>query len=123
VETEAPDFYALALSTRCAADLGRALGCDSCVEIFDYPAFFDVLTQRLVVEVGVTSFLLTPCIYASRRRHHRTAAPGHPALIKDRRYEGQAEVRALWEPASRPIHPRIVTCPELANYCRAVEPP
>ena len=122
VEVESPDYYIYSVSTECSSGLMKRLQYDACVAIRDPQEFFQSLTNQLVREWGVLQAWFEPCIYASRRQHHLAEPAGHPALLKDPSDQQNREVRGLWKPSKVPIHPVVLTIPELTKYCEVIVP-
>ncbi len=93
------------------------LGYDACVEIFDVEGS---ISRK--IRARVDSFWgAAKCVYRSRSTEH-TEYDGIPsALIKDIRYAGQAEVRAIWLPKrGETVRPINVHAKKALRYCRAL---
>jgi len=113
-----PDQYMYCATER--ADFGsmKSLGYDTCVEISDAEAFFSLITWHLPSFTG--RYCAKPVTYAERRVCFVDRHADHPAFIKPASYEHQREFRMMWEPATRPISPFVVSVPGLGRYCRIV---
>jgi len=97
-------------------------GADACLEIIDLKHFFESLTEILNDFTPVVFQGHFPVKYQSRIEpwNHRDWG-NSPALIKEPRFAGQYEHRAIWMPASvSDIQPLIVGDHRLTSFCREV---
>ena len=88
-------------------------GADSCLHITDTRAFYSHLTDVINAIVPVRFKGIHEIIYQDRHEKWNEFDWGHhPAVIKEREFSDQYEIRAIWEPKYKmPIQPLI-----LANY-------
>ncbi len=117
VPEESPDYFIYCASYRYSSAAMRAFNADTCVEIVQPQRFIEALHAHFRDSGLVDGALFAPCDYSGRVRDHRMQRV-HPGLLKDRSYAYQSEVRLLMQPKPNvAVEPRIVTIPELVNYC------
>ena len=104
VRVNSPDCHILCLSSVLDPSIATGLSkqCsetyDACIEVFDVNALLRAISAKIH---DLARFdVIARCVYGSRRRHHDEPEV-HPALLKDRRYSYQSEVRAFWSPVGR----------------------
>jgi hypothetical protein len=118
----APDFYIWCASTeKSAAVMSQFEGADTCVEVFDVPRFVAILNQ-LMTTMDAEFVGIFEVQYRERVEDWNRSNLGmHPAIIKDVRFSGQKELRAIWKPNhGNPIEPIKGRCDGLSSCCRIV---
>lgn len=95
-------------------------GADSCVVIEDILEFYRAVTRALNDFYPVELVRVSKVFYQNRHEAWNGVDWGkHPALVKDKSFYPQREVRALWQCADqRPIKPQPLIVPELIKLCR-----
>ena len=88
-------------------------GADSCIEINQINTFYNILTNTLNTISPVVFRGVHKVIYKDRQEKWNGHDWGHhPALIKEKEFEPQGEIRAIWQPKfNQSIEPMI-----LCNY-------
>lgn len=113
-----PDQYMYCATERMDLDSMKAFGYDTCVEISNAEAFFSQIMSSMGNITG--QYCAKPVTYAERRISFELQHADHPAYIKPASYAQQREFRVMWEPATRPIAPVVLSVPGLVQYCRVV---
>lgn len=119
----APDCFVFCSSGTLSRDTMREFEeADSSVEIIDIDRFYALLTGALNAVRSVTFCGIHAVRYQDREEIWNGRDWGHhPALIKETKHRGQAEIRAIWEPlSSAPIQPIITGDYRLGAVCREV---
>ncbi|WP_311880982.1 MULTISPECIES: hypothetical protein [unclassified Pseudomonas] len=93
---------------------------DSCVEISDLEAFYEVLTRALNAITPVELMCVSRVHYKGRAEEWNGEDWGtHPALIKEPEFQEQYEVRAIWRPKGDDVLSHIILDePGLIQFCR-----
>ncbi|MDN7143802.1 hypothetical protein KC131_24450 [Pseudomonas sp. JQ170] len=100
-------------------------GANSCVEISDIKRFYERLTESLNYVTPVQLEYLGPVLYADREEIWNGRDWGvNPAVIKEKHFSPQLEVRAIWRPKLRvPIEPIFLYDVGLVKFCRLLPCP
>lgn len=120
------DVYILCLSRHLSQKtMGEFEKADSCVEVVFPNSFFRLLTRTLNSITPVQFRGLHHVAYGDRNEPWNGTNWGlHPALLKEKKYCPQGELRGIWQPtAGRKIEPVILENRSLASCCRLVSPP
>jgi hypothetical protein len=118
-----PDCFVLCMSERRSKETMEQFGgADSCVEIVNIPAFFDLLTATLNSLEGVAFQGVHRVTYKTRSEQWRKRdQAANPALIKEPSFAPQCEARAVWMPRrGGRIEPLVLGDYRLGRYCREV---
>lgn len=92
---------------------------DACIEVIDAHSFIACVSAAL--PAGVRFEGLFRCIYEPRSQSGDARARVHPALLKNRDYEYQQEVRAVWSIANQQlIQPTNIMHLTLTSCCRRI---
>lgn len=121
LDHDLPDFFLYCVSKEASRDAMLRMGKDVCVKVEDAEAFFfelDAELRRRLLVAGDPA--VAECIYRPRRREYNPADHDHPAVLKEPRHSYQAEVRGIWNPASRPIAPQIIDVPRIRGMVTLV---
>ncbi len=113
-----PDQFMYCVTEEMDLSAMKSFGYDSCVEISDVESFFSLITSNLSNFTG--RYCAKPVTYGERRIDFECQHADHPAFIKPVSYAQQREFRMMWEPATRPILPIVLSVPSLTRYCRIV---
>jgi hypothetical protein len=119
---EFPDVFVYCTCARYEPAVERTFG-GACVEIFDVRGFFTAITRQLSKpdEFGIpfvtSAAIANHCDYGERHQVGRHVATYHPAFRKPKRYEHQAEVRAIWATPRTVIAPMNLTVTDLVRCC------
>jgi hypothetical protein len=124
-----PDFFLLCFSSELSKAVQRKFdGADACAEIVDSSKFFERVMRALSAFVPVTFQGVHTINYAQRVEERTLERLGqledggiHPALIKEREFKAQKELRAVWVPNSTSsIKPTMLCVPGVVGLCRDV---
>lgn len=111
-----PDYYIYCTTEEFDKQALKDFGYNACVVIENPERFFAAITKTLRHKGKLEG--IHRCQYVSRRVEHDKDYGIHPAIIKPPIYKDQKEVRALWSPFKKNIHPRTIECRDAAKYCR-----
>lgn len=115
------NYWIFSLSESMDAAIGRRM-CpeyDACIEVIDVRSFLACVSAAL--PAGVRFEGLFRCIYEPRSQDGDTRARVHPALLKNREYEYQQEIRAVWWTSNQQsMEPTNVTHLALGSFCRRI---
>lgn len=123
-EFDVPDCFLYCLSKERSERLYQEFeGADSCVEIFDPHTFFDRVSESLNDITRVRFQGVHEVTYSTRTQEWNGVDWGtHPALLKEPKFQRQAELRAVWTPIYRgTIEPVVIGNLDIPAYCRMVE--
>jgi hypothetical protein len=112
------------------AGVMASFGCDTCVEIWNPPAFLELITRGMAERAIFRGAY--HCNYRRRSFDYIESSMIGPETIKDPQYAHQKEVRAVWLPKAfqnieglhptenplAPLYSVIVSSPALAECCR-----
>lgn len=98
-------------------------GADSCYQILNPNRFYGILTEVLNSFYPVIFRGVHEVVYQDRKEKWNGKDCGHhPALIKEKEFRRQSELRAIWQPRYRqPIQPIIFADYRLTEACRALD--
>jgi hypothetical protein len=117
-----PDFYIWCASTeRSTSVMSQFEGANTCVEVFDVSRFLAIFNQ-LMTTMNAEFVGVFEVQYRERTEDWNRENLGiHPALLKDVRFRGQKELRAIWKPNhGNSIEPIQGRCDGLSSCCRVV---
>jgi hypothetical protein len=120
-----PDCFVLCTSARLSrSTMAQFEGADSCVEIVDTVSFYQTLTNAINALSPVVLRGVFKVQYRDRQESWNGQDWGaHPALIKEKQFTDQHEIRALWQPRhGQHIEPLITGDYRLGRFCREVFP-
>ena len=115
---ESPEFFVFSTALEFSRELMKEFGYDACLRIDNPAAFFKAVTLSL--QNVATYEGIFPCSYTDRFIPPGNFHAAHPAVIKDRAYESQREVRTLWHPVDGHASPRIIRCLRAIRHCTRV---
>ncbi|POP84426.1 hypothetical protein CXB38_03890 [Pseudomonas syringae] len=121
-EFDHPDCFVHCMSSELSKEVMHEFGgADSCLEIKDVSAFYERLTQTLNLHVRVRLLTVSKVSYLPRDEIWNGKDWGvHPALMKEKKFSKQREVRAIWAPdPGQIIAPIIINDIGLLQFCRA----
>lgn len=105
------DVYILCLSKYLSENtMNQFEGADSCVKISNESLFFQLITETINSFTPVIFHGVHEVIYQDREEKWDGSTWGrHPAMIKEREFSPQGELRAIWQPRnSSEIQPLII---------------
>jgi hypothetical protein len=123
IENWSNDVYVFSTSSKFDPSTMDRLGYDACVEIHQPERFFIALDRSMQRRGSVTYDELHEITYRDKNADYLKPHTVHPALIKDPRFEYQAEFRALWTPVDQPIEPIIIEATRAARYLEVIARP
>lgn len=86
-------------------------GADSCVKITNERLFYQLITETLNSITPVVFHGVHEVIYQDREEHWDGSTWGrHPAMIKEKEFSPQGELRAIWQPKNNiEIQPIVIS--------------
>jgi hypothetical protein len=98
-------------------------GADSCLQIHNIDAFYQLLTQTLNSITPVEFKGVHKVVYQNKNEKWNGDNWGHhPSLIKETRFSPQEELRAIWQPLiNLKIAPQLLVNYKLGACCRYVQ--
>ena len=112
VKRQSLNYYLYCTSLKLDRKLLHEFKCDCIVRINDPLQFFHLINIELR-RLGLVAnrMYIVRCLYQDRKMNHTDPnAEISPALLKDKRYQQQAEVRTVWAPDDRFIEPVNIVC-------------
>ena len=119
-EFDHPDCFVFCTSKfRSKKTMREFEGADTCVQITNINAFYNLLTKTINTITPVAFRGVHEVIYTEREEFWNGKDWGrHPALTKETEFEKQGEIRAIWEPLSnKKIEPIILGNYRLCSTC------
>lgn len=110
------DFFVVCVSAEYSTTLLTQAGYDACVRINNPRGFFQALTNA--IEDRVSEWSVHPCTYGVRHGPYGPAHDTPTVWVKDARFGGQSEVRAVWTPKAYPIQPFSIEIPDIRPFLR-----
>lgn len=115
-EFEDKDSYIFSCSRTFDRNAMLEFGYNACVVIHDPDEFFNRISKCLK-KLGKFA-LAQECVYSNRQIHHQSEnAHIRAALIKEKEYEYQQEVRAIWNATHKTIKPIVLSLGSLTDIC------
>ena len=114
--SESQDYYIYCASALYDKAVMEDFECDSCIEILDTRKFFREITKKLKFKAEYEG--LYNIDYDSITKSYKTPHTTHPALLKDLEYQNQVEVRALWQPKTKPKGSLYINVPKARKFCK-----
>lgn len=116
-QDETFDHYMFCASMKCDFAQMHAFGYDACLQINNIEGFFTEFSNSIP---NARPIIGAPVEYRDRRVDYTETRVSPSAFLKPLRYETQCEFRFLWEPASHPISPLLISCPRALRYCEQI---
>jgi hypothetical protein len=97
-----PDVFILCVSKYLSKEtMNQFEGSDSCVKITNESSFYQLITETLNSITPVAFHGVHEVIYQDREEQWDGLSWGrHPAMIKEKKFSPQGELRAIWQPKS-----------------------
>ena len=110
------DSYIFSMSSDYNSESMKKLDCDLCLKINDVDGFINEIS--LLLE-GVL-ILCSPVQYKDRVEFYENVKTTNPALIKEKNFSYQKEVRAIWTAHVEEYKPTFVKSDKLRQFCEKV---
>jgi len=125
VKSSSPDYYIYCVSDSYKESILRKLNedfpdnhYDACVEITSINMLIENINKKLLngKHIGFGK-----CHYIGRMHHYTKKAP-HPAILKEKKYKYQEEIRIFWNPINpKELEPVILKTDNLKDYCKLMK--
>jgi len=123
-EFQSPNAFIFCTSSELSKSAMHSIeNADTCIEIIDPYNFYTAITNELSKFYSINYIGYRPIEYKSRNinwapNHHEN----HPAFLKEKDFEVQKEIRAIWAPTQDIIiTPTFLLCPKASKYIKIIE--
>lgn len=120
VHTNSPTYYVYCVTSTYDKNVMREFACDRCIEIINPEKFFKEVNRVMRHKADFEGCF--DVVYGNKTTDHLNPHKVHPALMKEAKYNNQAEVRAIWRPKKEPKSSLFVKVPKAIKYCREFKP-
>jgi len=119
-QKSSPNYYIYCVTSEYDEDVMAEFNCNACIEILNPDKFFKAISR--VIRYKGTPEGVFKIQYGQKTTDYLNPHKVHPAVLKDKKYSSQAEVRAIWNPEKIPRGPLFVNAPKALKYCREFNP-
>jgi len=120
VHTNSPTYYVYCVTSTYDKNVMTEFACDRCIEIINPEKFFKEVNRVMRHKADFEGCF--DVVYGNKTTDHLNPHKVHPALMKEAKYNNQAEVRAIWRPKKEPKSSLFVKVPKAIKYCREFKP-